>query len=332
MAQIKNKNSLFKINQQNLIDIRQTKEYSLFLKKLGWITVILKTKKYKNPIFVYVKKIPLLPFSIIKLLHCSWPLQLIKLKKTLKKYHPLWLKIYPFLIKNKNVKQNKKIDFKKDKHPLIPTKTLWLNLSKSKKKILLKMKAKTRYNVRLAQRKNLVTKIIIGQKINKQQLKKFYILWRKNKPFNWLFKPSFEELKSLINSFQNKCFFVFIYQNNHFKQLLAASLILTSKNMAFYWHNCSSLKGKKVFAPNLCLWQAIQESKKRKLKVFDFEGIYDPRFHRAFKHWQGFSQFKKGFGGQEVEFINPFLLKIAINLFLLGKAIERGKIYIKGSA
>ena len=65
--------------------------------------------------------------------------------------------------------------------------------------------------------------------------------------------------------------------------------------MSFYWHNCSTETGKKLFAPTLCVWEVIKESKRRNLQIFDFEGLWDERFPKLNKNWQGFSQFKKGF-------------------------------------
>jgi lipid II:glycine glycyltransferase (peptidoglycan interpeptide bridge formation enzyme) len=44
----------------------------------------------------------------------------------------------------------------------------------------------------------------------------------------------------------------------------------------------------------------MQEAKKRKCKLWDFEGIYDERFPN--KDWLGFSHFKKSFGGSEILF------------------------------
>ena len=78
--------------------------------------------------------------------------------------------------------------------------------------------------------------------------------------------------------------------------------------MAFYWHNCSSYLGKKLKASTLSVWQAIKESKTRGLKIFDFEGIWDQRLPYLNQGWQGFSQFKKSFGGQEIEFPLPQII------------------------
>ena len=272
---------------ENLQDVRQTNEYASFMGKLGWkIEIFGKTK-------IFVKKF--LFFNIVKILRSS---ELIDSKKIKNKYQPLKLVIQPFGCKAKPCNS-----------PLVPTKTIWINLAKSEKKLLQDLKQKTRYNLKQAQKNNLKLKIISGDKISPQELQDFFNLWQKNKPFDWFFKPSFFELKSLIESFGQRCFFVLMYPCHPSttlgmtnSELLASCLILTSDNMAFYWHNCSNKQAKKLFAPTFAVWEAIKESKKRNLKVFDLEGIWDERLPKVNLGWKGFTRFKEGFGGKPINF------------------------------
>jgi lipid II:glycine glycyltransferase (peptidoglycan interpeptide bridge formation enzyme) len=270
----------------NLQDVRQTKEYARFMRKMGW-----QVEKI-NKTFIYIKKLPLLPFSVIKILRGKKPIQLGELKKLIRKYRPLFFKLQPFHLRGV-------LSWKLDQHPLIPTKTIWLDLGKSEKQLLKEMKPKMRYNIGLVLRKGAKTKIVSGDKMTDKQLMDFYHLWRQNKPFNWLFRPNFNELKYLKESFKKKCFFVLVLKD---KTLVSQVFILCSKNMAFDWFGASSPQGRKLFAKSLVIWEAIKESKKRGLKIFDFEGIYDERYPWLNRGWRGFSRFKKGFGGEEIEF------------------------------
>ena len=47
-------------------------------------------------------------------------------------------------------------------------------------------------------------------------------------------------------------------------------------------------------------------AKKRGIKIFDFEGIIDPRI-KATRRWHGFTHFKRGFGGEEVTYLGSFI-------------------------
>jgi len=266
-------------DKSDLMDVRQTAEYASFMTKLGWQV------EYIDKTSIFIKKLPLLP-PIVKILRGK-PIDAEKIRK---KYRPMRLVIQPF-----------EFNAKPCNSPLVPTKTIWIDLTKSEKIFLSEMKQKTRYNLKQAQKNNLSLKIISGDKISPQELQDFFNLWKKNKPFDWLFQPSFHELDSLVKSFGEKCFFVFIW-NLEFGiwNLIAGLIILQSDNMAFYWHNCSSLQAKKLFAPTLGAWEAIKESKKRRLKIFDFEGIWDERLPKMNLGWKGFTRFKEGFGGQPI--------------------------------
>ena len=288
-------------------DIRQTPEYAHFMKKIGWTvyTSEVKDKDTSEVKYIFIKKLPLLSLSVVKVLRYQPPLDSVKLKSIIKNHNPILTKLEPLEIEKKDNSLVYFKLFKKTGFPLTPTKTLWIDLTKKESQLLKEMKPKTRYNLKKAQKHSgsgrkdspgVKNKVIIGNKITTKQLESFYRLWSRNKPHDWFFKPSFYELSSLIGSFKNKCFFVSCLQGD---ALQAGSLILTSKNMAFYWHNCSTKEGKKLFAPTLCTWEAIKESQKRKLKVFDFEGIWDERYPKLNQGWKGFTRFKLGFTSYE---------------------------------
>lgn len=287
MVKIQNQTSLLKnLYSSNLEDVRQTKEYAHFMKKIGWQIFFI------NSTFIFLKKLPLLPFSVLKVLRYKSALNKAKIEALALKNRAKVVKKEPFKVERI---ENNQIYFKvfsNNKWPLTPTKTLWLDLKLKEKTLLKNLKPKTRYNLKKAVSKNLDVKVIEGGKINFKQLQGFYKLWKNNKPHNFLFKPSFNELKFLTESFGEKCFFVLVSYRN---KLAASSLQLETKNMVFYWHNLSTNQGKKLFAPTLCVWKAIIESKKRKKAVFDFEGVWDERYPRLNQGWKGFTRFKKGF-------------------------------------
>ena len=281
------------------------------MQTLGWQISQIGTTR------IFIKKLPLLPVSLIKILRHRLLLAAKTLGRLQRQHHALITKQEPFLVEKQ---AGSKVYFRvlRGNHwPLLPTKTLWLDLTYPETKILAKMRPKTRYNLKIATNNCLNAQVISGDRINSQQLVRFYQLWSSNKPHNWLFKPRFSELKSLVESFGNKCFFVFInksplpplckrggipsFEKRGLGRIstnsVACSLQLTSKNMAFYWHNASTDWGKKLFAPTLCIWEAIQEAKRRNTIIFDFEGVWDERFPQLNRGWQGFTRFKQGFSG-----------------------------------
>ena len=88
--------------------------------------------------------------------------------------------------------------------------------------------------------------------------------------------------------------------------LLAGAVIVSFDKCAYYYYAVTSDKGREFLAGYLVVWEAMREAKRRGYQVFDFGGIYDDRF-KYLKRWQGFSAFKKKFGGEEVNYPGPFV-------------------------
>ena len=57
-------------------------------------------------------------------------------------------------------------------------------------------------------------------------------------------------------------------------------------------------------ATTLVVWEGMMEAKRRECEWLDFDGIYDERY--PIKAFKGFSRFKAGFGGIEVEYLPAF--------------------------
>jgi len=88
------------------------------------------------------------------------------------------------------------------------------------------------------------------------------------------------------------------------KKIVAGVLLLFCDKTAYYWQAATTEKGKKLLAPTLIVWEAIKLAKKKGCENFDFEGIYDERFPKN-RSWLGFTHFKEGFRGKEIEFPLP---------------------------
>ncbi|MBU0619309.1 peptidoglycan bridge formation glycyltransferase FemA/FemB family protein [Patescibacteria group bacterium] len=274
-------------------DIRQSPAHARFMKSIGWQVATI------NNIQAFIKRLPCLPFSLMKIQRFNQPLDKQALDKIIKKHRVVFLKIEP------QIQQPTKLSgFKKDHWPLSPSHTLWLDLKPSEKQLLAQMKAKTRYNIHLAQKKGLNIKVLRGQQASLTDLKAFYQIWRQRARKIHLNPPRFDQLKSLKTAFGQDFFLLLANQN---EQLVTGLIILKYQQAAWYWHNASTKCGMKLFAPTLLTWQAIQQAKNSGCRLFDFEGIYDPRFSQQTKKWQGFTRFKTGFGGQKIQFPGPFV-------------------------
>lgn len=277
-------------------DVRQSNEYAKYLEKLGWQTDECRIQNSEFRIFV--RKIPLLG-NFVKIHHPSIELTNNDLKEIAKKYKAFSLQV-----------------------TFSPSKTLVLDLKPSLKKIMNGFSKDTRYEIRKAQENKIEVKL-------SDNISSFAKMWTETALRRHFWIPFEKEIKSLYESFGPKAFLLMAFTSpsalrpspspihkssilNH-KSLLSGALILINDKVAHYFHAASTLEGRKLQGPSLVIWEAIQLAKEKGCTSFDFEGIFDPR-DKDTKNWQGFTRFKKGFGGKEVEypltktiFLNPVL-------------------------
>jgi lipid II:glycine glycyltransferase (peptidoglycan interpeptide bridge formation enzyme) len=278
-----------------MTELRQAEEYGQFMASLGWLVE-------KG---MFIKPLPLIPFSFIKLQRCAWPLDFKQVEAVAKKYRAIQVKIEPNLTNTKNWEKIKEQfqtwGYKETNSPLLPTKTIWLDLNQSDSKLLAGMKPKTRYNLKLLKTKSLQLKIFRGDQANEKTLKDFYQLYQENARRQKFWGLNFNQLNSLLQSFKQKAWLLLVSQET----CLGGLILLIHHQVAYYSHNAASQQGKKLLVPTMLVWQAIRLAKNLGCKRFDFEGISDERFSIT-KSWQGFTRFKQGFGGKEVKFIGCF--------------------------
>lgn len=288
------------------MDLRQSPEYARYLEKSGW-----KIEKIgKNQIFI--RYLPLLPFSVLKLQRPEKLPPLEKIESLAQKHHSFLISIEPSSNTSFQSKNFSRFGYRLSRSPFLPTKTLKLDLTSSKEKILQQMKKNTRLIIKSLEKKKLLK---IAEHKTESELKNFHSSWKK--AVDWKrFVPSFKNLFNLKKSFPNDSLFLTCYHDtNHgssngpnldstHEKIIAGSIILFTPKTAYYFYAFTSKKGRKLFAQYLLVWTGIQEAKKRNCHFFDFEGIYDLRF--PIKSWQGFSFFKKSFGAKEVNFPGCF--------------------------
>lgn len=262
------------------MDLRQSREFAQYMKLSGW-----KVEKVKD-CYLYLRQLPLLPPLIMKVQYPNSPIPFEGIEKLAKKYKPFQIQIQPL----KKEKGFKKYCYQLSKSGGHVTKTLQIDLNQSEEKILAQMKKDARYSLRKAEKEKL-------QIIEILDLEKFQQIWRKS--VGWQkYVPSLKTLKRFKKAFGPKA--IFLLAND-----LAGTVILINNDSAYYYYAFTSKKGRKKQAQYLLVWQAIKLAKKRNCQIFDFEGIYDQRFSN--KSWQGFSHFKKSFGGKEIKYPGVFV-------------------------
>lgn len=275
------------------MDVRQSPEYAKYIDSIGW--QVEKISKGN----VFIKKIPLVG-SLIKIQRIVPPISFAEIEKLAKKHHAFQIIIEPSFVSKPLHNSQIPRGYKPLKSPFIPTRTLVLDLQPTEQAIFNSFSKNKRRDIRIAEKNNLIIKE--GGLEEFVQLKK-KTLWKKRV----LPLGTEREILPLVKGFGDKSkIFIAYLATNPDKPMepVAGTLLLFHNKTAYYWQAAATNTGKKFMAPTLLLWEAIKVSKKKGCELFDFEGIYDERFPQN-KSWLGFSHFKKGFGGKEVEFPLP---------------------------
>jgi len=195
-----------------------------------------------------------------------------------------------------------------------PKKTNFINLEKTEEEILSNMKSKTRYNIKLAGRKNLKVTWSTDQK----GLEKFYELIKltaKRGKFN---PHPMNHYRNLLDTKSpGSPAKIEIGLVTYKGKVLATTMILFFNSTAYYLHGASSDEYRNLMAPYLMHWESILRAKKNGCKVYDFWGTDS-------KMWPGVTKFKEGFGGQEKEY--PELYELPIRIYRYGAYRIYGRI------
>ncbi len=267
-----------------MVDIRQSQQWANYLTLLGWHIETI------NSVYIAIKPLGFWG-SVIKINRAPILPEITALEKLAQKYKAWQITLEPDLcFPLQDLNKLTSLGFVMDRWPLSPSKTIFINLKQTPEELLAQMKPKTRYNLKLAQRNKLTVKVTR----NLTAFKKLWLANMRRKGYFWL---STTNLEACHDAFGPQSQIVLV---SHLNEPVAGVMVILSTSSAHYMFAASSQKGNKLFAPTLAAWQAIQLAQDFGSSIFDFEGVYDKRFHRATYRWQGFTRFKAGFGGQEV--------------------------------
>ncbi len=174
--------------------------------------------------------------------------------------------------------------------------TLQLDLTKSEDQLLAEMRKNTRYEVRQAEKLGITVK----QSEDAAEIETFYEyqleLAKKHHfvPFSYSFL--YEQFVTFAEDHQVQLFHAF-----HEDKLLASAFILFYHGEAVYHYGISTPANDKLPGSYACQWAAIKWAKEQSGLRYNFWGIapQDQPNHR----FSGVSLFKRGFGGQEVQYL-----------------------------
>ncbi len=306
----------------------QAFEWGEFRKKTG-IEVIrrgeLEKGKIQNPYQITVHKTPNFPYKIGYFPKGDLPSEelLSELKQIGEQNKISFVQLEPNVVNsNSSIIHG---DLKQSFHPLFTKYTFILNLTTAEDDLIKNMSQKTRYNVRLAEKKGVKIEIDNSERAFKEYLKltkettkrqKFYahnesyhkLMWETlGNKYDEKFDPNRLQAHLLKASYNNTT--------------LVTYILFTFKNKLYYPYGASSDLHREVMASSAAMWGAIKFGKSLGLEKFDMWGAANTPEPKPDDPYYGFHRFKQGFGATLTEFIGSYDLIInPLNYRLLSVA------------
>ena len=175
--------------------------------------------------------------------------------------------------------------------------TFVINLGFSEEELLSHMKQKTRYNIKLAQKRGVIVKDTTHEQ---RGLDEFFSLYIATIQRQHYFGRGHDYMRILWDELKDHMarMYTAYYENTP----LASYMVFFFKHHAYYVYGGSSIEHKEVMASNLLMWEVMRDAKKRGCDEFDMWGALPKEYNEA-DPWAGFHRFKEGYGGRHRSFI-----------------------------
>jgi lipid II:glycine glycyltransferase (peptidoglycan interpeptide bridge formation enzyme) len=191
-----------------------------------------------------------------------------------------------------------------------------IDLRQTEEELLAKMKPKTRYNIRIAQKHEVQViedstdegfqdYLSLLKVTTKRQ--KFYAHDEEYQLKMWKMMQGAGIAKVLKATYQGKviaCYILFLY-----------------KNKLYYPYGASSRENNEVMGSNLLMWEAMKYGKANGCEWFDMWGALGPDPDPK-DPWYGFHKFKEGYGGDLVSFVGSYDLVIDPQRYKLFRLVD----------
>lgn len=177
--------------------------------------------------------------------------------------------------------------------------TEWfLGLEKTEEELLKAMHEKTRYSIRLAERKGVIAEIIADG--FERYFETFYELMAntaKRNKFGIHQKNYYANIFRGLSKVKNS----YLSIASHNGKILAIDMIVVYGKIANYVFGGSSDEERNLMPTYLAQWKAVCRARQLNCAAYNFGGISPASTRAADNNWDGLTIFKKKFGGYEVK-------------------------------
>lgn len=213
------------------------------------------------------------------------------------------------------------ITFQKMTHDVQPKEILVMAIDADDDTLLAQMKSKTRYNIRLAQKKGV--QVIVSR--DKKYVDAFCDLVEVTAKRDGIVSHPRSHYQKMLQAIPEDILKLYVAEYNG--EIVAANLVLFFGKYATYMHGASGNDYREVMAPYLLQWQQIQDAHKLGCDKYDFGGVSTGENTK----WSGITRFKQGFAPEQmpVHFLGSYDMVVCRQRYFLYKSLQSLTYYIK---
>lgn len=204
---------------------------------------------------------------------------------------------------------------KKAAHDMQPKEIMTVSLKSDEAEMLAQMKSKTRYNIRLAQKKG----VRVFTSHEQKDIDTFCDLVNITAKRDGIVPHPREYYRSMLQTIPDDMLKLYLaeYDGN----IVAANLVVFFGTCATYMHGASGNDSREVMAPYLLQWRQMTDAKAVGCTRYDFGGV---RTEDAKSAWAGITRFKQGFAlaQKPTNFLGSYDVVIAKNTYRLYRILQ----------
>lgn len=273
-----------------MADYRQSEEYNQYFATHGWIV------ERAGSVAVLVRKLPLLG-AVIKIKRCPKEIDLGLVESLAKKYRAGLIKIEAdvnFYDQNYEILEGqfRESGYSNSKLSYSPTKTSYIDLTKSQSDLFLGFDSDVQKNIKRNEKKGIRVKTA-------ENIEDIYpLIEYAGKSRHFIFQK-YSDWKSQWKAFNRKAKVLMAYDGEN---ILGGNMFIIQDSKAYGIFLPLFEAGRKENAAYTLMWEGFKVAKSEGCQIFDLEGIYDARYGSP-KSWLGLTNFKRKFNGKEIEFM-----------------------------
>ncbi|MDO8587552.1 MAG: peptidoglycan bridge formation glycyltransferase FemA/FemB family protein [Armatimonadota bacterium] len=197
-----------------------------------------------------------------------------------------------------------------------PRCVMQLDITPTEDQLMADFKPKTRYNIRLAEKKG----VSVRQGSGKADVRKFYDLLRETAARDGFLirgRQYFETMWELLAPVECARLFLAEYQS----EAVAGALCFYLGDRCWYTYGASANSHRDVMPNHLMQWRMIRHAKSIGCRLYDFRGVSPRRAPSADDHLQGLNRFKEGFAAKYVEYVGEYDLPFSTPMYWLWRSV-----------